>query len=259
MPSDQPRHDQTGLGFFVRPGPHLPRIAYRRIRGKSPGIVFCTGFMSDMTGSKALAVEEWAKRRGQACLRFDYRGHGESDGRFADGTIGLWRDDALGVFDAQTEGPQIVVGSSMGGWIALLLALARPARVAGLVGIAAAPDFTEDLIWEKLPPPLRARLASDGFFEQPSAYGETPYTITRALIEDGRKHLLLRGPIAYDGRVRLLHGMLDPDVPWQWSPKIAEKLTGADVRVTLVKDGDHRLSREQDLKLLTDALEELCG
>jgi pimeloyl-ACP methyl ester carboxylesterase len=251
--------DQIRPSFFSHPEPHAPRIAYRRIRGKSPGIVFCTGFMSDMTGSKALAVEEWARRRGQACLRFDYRGHGESEGNFADGTIGLWKEDALGVFDAQTEGPQIVIGSSMGGWIALLLALARPTRVSGLIGIAAAPDFTEDLIWAKLPPPLRAKLETDGFFQEPSAYGETPYTITRALIEDGRRHLLLRGPIAFTGKVRLLHGMLDPDVPWQWSPKIAEKLAGADTRVTLIKDGDHRLSREQDLKLLTDALDELAG
>jgi pimeloyl-ACP methyl ester carboxylesterase len=251
--------DQTRPGFFAHPDPHAPRIAYRRIRGKPPGIVVCTGFMSDMNGSKAIAVEEWAKRRGQACLRFDYRGHGESEGNFADGTIGLWRDDALGVFDAQTEGPQVVVGSSMGGWIALLLALARPGRVASLVGIAAAPDFTEDLIWAKLPPPLRAKVETEGRFEQPSEYGDKPYTITKALIEDGRKHLLLRGPIAFDGRVRLLHGMRDPDVPWQWSPKIAERLTSPDTRVTLVKDGDHRLSREQDLKLLTDTLDELCG
>jgi len=251
--------DQTRPGFFAHPDPHAPRIAYRRIRGKSPGVVFCSGFMSDMTGSKALAVEEWARKRGQACLRFDYRGHGESEGNFADGTIGLWRDDALAVFDALTEGPQIVVGSSMGGWIALLLAIARPERVAALVGIAAAPDFTEDLIWAKLPPPLRARIETEGSFQEPSAYGETPYTITKALIEDGRRHLLLRGPIAYAGPVRLLHGMKDPDVPWQWSPKIAERLAGNDVRVTLVADGDHRLSREQDLKLLTDTLDALAG
>ncbi|MBI1245650.1 MAG: alpha/beta fold hydrolase [Alphaproteobacteria bacterium] len=253
MPSDQPRPE-----YFVHSGPHLPRIAYRRIRGKSPGVVFCTGFMSDMTGSKALAVEAWAKANGQACLRFDYSGHGESEGKFADGTIGSWFADALGVFDAHTEGPQIVVGSSMGGWIGLLLARARPARVSAFVGIAAAPDFTEDLIWAKLPEALRAKLARDGFFEEPTPYGDTPYTITRKLIEEGRDHLLLRAPIGFDGPVRLLHGMRDPDVPWQWSPKIAERVTSADVKVTLVKDGDHRLSRDQDLALLAATLDELA-
>lgn len=215
--------------------------------------------MSDMTGSKALAVEAWAARRGRACLRFDYSGHGESEGRFADGTIGAWRDDALGVFDALSEGPQIVVGSSMGGWIGLLLARARPARVAAFVGIAAAPDFTEDFIAAKLPPELRAKLERDGFFEEPTPYGDTPYTITKKLLDEGRNHLLLRAPIPFDGPVRLLHGMNDPDVPWQWSPKIAARVASADVRVTLVKDGDHRLSREQDLKLLADTLDELAG
>lgn len=212
-----------------------------------------------MAGSKAVAVEAWAAAKGLSCLRFDYRGHGLSEGRFTDGTIGLWTEDALGVFDALTDGPQIVVGSSMGGWIALNLALARPTRVAALVGIAAAPDFTEDLIWAKLPPALRARLEADGILHQPSEYGDAPYPITRKLIEDGRNHLRLRGTIAYEGRVRLLHGMKDPDVPWQWSPKIAEKLVAADTRVVLVKDGDHRLSRPQDIALLEATLAELAG
>ncbi len=214
--------------------------------------------MSDMTGSKALAVEAWAKETGRACLRFDYSGHGESEGRFADGTIGAWFADALGVFDALTEGPQLVVGSSMGGWIGLLLARARPGRVAAFVGIAAAPDFTEDFIAAKLPAELRAKLERDGYFEEPTPYGDAPYTITKKLLDEGRNHLLLRAPLAFDGPVRLLHGMKDPDVPWQWSPKIAACVTSADVKVTLVKDGDHRLSREQDLKLLTDTLTELC-
>jgi pimeloyl-ACP methyl ester carboxylesterase len=251
--------DPPDPDFFAHPDPSAPRIAYRRIRGKSPGIVFCPGFMSDMAGSKAVAVEAWAAAKGLSCLRFDYRGHGLSEGRFTDGTIGLWTEDALGVFDALTDGPQIVVGSSMGGWIALNLALARPTRVAALVGIAAAPDFTEDLIWAKLPPALRARLEADGILHQPSEYGDTPYPITRKLIEDGRSHLRLRGPIAYEGRVRLLHGMKDPDVPWQWSPKIAERLVAADTRVVLVKDGDHRLSRPQDIALLEATLAELAG
>jgi pimeloyl-ACP methyl ester carboxylesterase len=249
----------SGSPDYLDRGISNPRIAYRRIRGKSPGIVFCAGFMSDMTGSKAVAIEAFARDRGHACLRFDYSGHGESEGSFEEGTIGSWFQDALAAFDALTEGPQIVVGSSMGGWIALLLARARPARVAGLVGIAPAPDFTEDLIWAKMPPSKRSELMEKGVLYEPSEYGEKPYAITRALIEDGRNHLLLRGPLAYDGSVRLLHGMRDPDVPWELSPKIASVLTAADVRVTLVKDGDHRLSRDQDLDLLRGAIAELLG
>jgi pimeloyl-ACP methyl ester carboxylesterase len=215
--------------------------------------------MSDMTGSKAVAIEAFARARGHACLRFDYSGHGESEGAFEKGTIGSWFADALAAFDALTEGPQIVVGSSMGGWIALLLARARPARVAGLVGIAPAPDFTEDLIWAPMPEAQRAELSAKGVLYQPSDYGEKPYAITKALIEDGRNHLLLRAPLAFDGKVRLLHGMQDPDVPWELSPKIAAVLTAADVRVTLVKDGDHRLSRDQDLDLLRATLAELLA
>lgn len=222
-------------------------------------MVFCPGFKSDMEGAKATAVSDWAKRRGQACLRFDYRGHGRSDGRFEDGTIGQWFEDTLGVFDALTDGPQIVVGSSMGGWMGLLLARARPDRVAAFVGIAAAPDFTEDLMWDRMPPELRARLERDGVIEQASEYGDHPYTITHKLIEDGRKHLLLRAPLAYEGRVRLLQGMQDKDVPWQWSLKIAETLTTPDAQVVLVKDGDHRLSRDEDLDLLRATLAELLG
>jgi pimeloyl-ACP methyl ester carboxylesterase len=251
--------DQPSPPAYLSRGVSNPRIAYRRIRGKSPGIVFCTGFMSDMTGSKALAIEEFARARGQACLRFDYSGHGESDGNFEDGTIGSWFDDALAAFDALTEGPQIVVGSSMGGWIALLLARARGPRVAGLIGIAPAPDFTEDLIWARMPETKRAELLAKGVLYEPSDYGERPYAITKALIEDGRKHLLLRAPLAYEGPVRLLHGMRDPDVPWEISPQIASVLTSTDVRVILIKDGDHRLSLEQDLDLLRGNLAELLA
>ncbi len=242
---------------FLDPGAGRPRIAYRRIPGKSPGIVFCTGFMSDMTGSKALAVEAFARSRGQACLRFDYSGHGESEGKFADGCIGAWFADALAAFDALTDGPQIVVGSSMGGWIALLLAKARAARIKALVGLAPAPDFTEDLMWAAMPPPVQAELMAKGVIYEPSQYGEEPYTITRKLIEDGREHLVLRAPIEFAGKVRLLHGMNDPDVPWELSPKIARMVTSPDVRVTLIKDGDHRLSRDQDLDLLRATLAEL--
>ncbi len=232
-------------------------IAYHRIRGKSPGVVFMGGFMSDMTGGKALALEAFCRTRGQAFLRFDYRGHGASSGRFEEGTIGLWAEDALAAFDRLTEEPQIIVGSSMGGWIALLTALKRPERVAGLVGIAAAPDFTEDLIWAALNPDKRDKLARDGVLHEPSEYGEQPYAITHRLIQDGRQHLLLRGPIPLACPVRLLHGMLDPDVPWQRSLRLADKLASADTRVVLVKDGDHRLSRDQDLALLRQTVEEL--
>jgi pimeloyl-ACP methyl ester carboxylesterase len=233
-----------------------PSIAYRRSTGKPPGIVFLGGFASDMTGTKATRLEEWARDLGHAYIRFDYRGHGESPGRFADATIGACRDDALAVLDNLTQGPQILVGSSMGGWIALLVALARPERMAGVVGLAAAPDFTENLIWTRLDQSRRAALLRDGVFHEPSQYGP-PLEITRALIEDGRNHLLLRDPITIQAPVRLLHGMCDPDVPWQTALKTAERLATPDVRVTLIKDGDHRLSRDQDLDLIEQTIEDL--
>jgi len=228
------------------------RIAYRRLAARSgdgrPGIVFLSGFASDMAGTKGTALAAWAEARGQALLRFDYSGHGRSSGAFRDGTIGRWTDDALAAIDRLTAGPQILVGSSMGGWIMLLAALARPDRIAGLVGIAAAPDFTEDLMWAKMPAETRARLLADGVIEQPSQYQDAPLEIPRALIEDGRRHLVLRGPIAIRCPVRLLHGMADPDVPWQTSLRLTERLAADDVTVTLIKDGDHRLSREEDLE-----------
>lgn len=234
-------------------------IAYHRLAGKSPGVVFLGGFMSDMTGSKALALEAFCRTRGLAFLRFDYRGHGASSGKFEDGTIGRWAEDALTAIERLTEGPQILVGSSMGGWIALLTALKLSDRVAGLVGIAAAPDFTEDLIWAVMPPEKRETLQREGVIYEPSQYGERPYGITHELIRDGRRHLLLRDPLKLRCPVRLLQGMLDPDVPWQRSLRLADKLEGGDVRVTLVKDGDHRLSREPDLDLLCRTVAELLG
>lgn len=235
-------------------------IAYRRMAdrsgGKLPGLVFLGGFASDMTGTKATALESFARLRGQAFLRFDYFGHGESSGAFADGTIGRWRDDALAVLDRLTAGPQILIGSSMGGWIMLLVARLRAERCAGLVGIAAAPDFTEELIWEKLPPPIIAELTRTGRWHEPSRYGaELP--ITLALIEEGRRHLLLDQPMEIRCPVRLLHGMADPDVPWRWSLRIAEKIESPDSVVTLVKDGDHRLSRDEDLRRIEAAVAEL--
>lgn len=241
---------------YLDAGPGVS-IAYHRLAGKSPGVMFCGGFMSDMTGAKALAVEALCRRRGQAFVRFDYQGHGGSSGTFEDGTIGVWANDALTVFSRLTEGPQVLVGSSMGGWIALLVALQRVERIAGLVGIAAAPDFTEDLIWATASPEKREALQRDGIVREPSAYSETPYGITMELIRDGRERLLLRGPIALSCPVRLLHGMLDPDVPWQRSLRLAERLTAPDVRVHLIKDGDHRLSRDADLALLARTVEEL--
>lgn len=234
-------------------------IAYHSTPGKSPGVMFCGGFMSDMTGGKAMALEAFCRSRGQAFTRFDYAGHGQSSGRFEDGTIGGWTADALTVLDGLTSGPQVIVGSSMGGWIALNLALARPERVAALVGVAAAPDFTEDLVWHQLPPEAQMLLETEGVIYEPSDYGDKPYPITMNLIREGRDHLLLRDEIAFARPVRLLHGMLDADVPWKRSLLLAEKLQSPDVRVILIKDGDHRLSRDQDLALLTRTVEELLA
>lgn len=232
-------------------------IAYHRLAGRGPGLVFLGGFMSDMTGSKALALEDYARRRGQAFLRFDYQGHGQSSGAFEEGSIGLWAEDAIAAFDALTEGPQILIGSSMGGWIMLLTALARRERVAGLVGLAPAPDFTEDLMWQVFDADKRARLERDGRIEEPSDYGEEPYVITRRLIEDGREHLLLRAPIPLDCPVRLIHGMADKDVPWQTSIRICQGLESDDVEIALVKAGGHRLSEPDDLARLTATVEGL--
>ena len=210
--------------------------------------------MSDMNGTKALALDRFCESRGQAFVRFDYFGHGQSSGAFAEATMSRWRDDALAVFDQLTEGPQVLVGSSLGGWIMLLLAAARPQRIKALVGIAAAPDATEDLMWAQFPSEIRQRIERDGAATIPSAYNGQGYLITRRLIEDGRRHLIMRSAIAFNGPVRLLHGMRDEDVPWQRSLALAERLAATDVRVTLVKDGDHRLSRDADLALLMRTL-----
>ncbi len=226
-------------------------IAYHHTPGRGPGIVFCGGFMSDMTGLKTVGLEAWAQQQGVAYTRFDYQGHGQSSGRFEDGAVGLWAEDALAVFDHVTRGErQVLVGSSMGGWIALLVALRRPEQVAGLVGLASAPDFTEDLIWGSLGAEARATLLRDGALYPPSPYVDPPKPVTRALIEDGRRHLLLRQPIPLDAPVRLLHGMADDVVPWGTSLRLADALTSRNVRLTLIKDGDHRLSRDEDIDLL---------
>ena len=222
-------------------------IAYRTVEGKPPGVMFLGGFMSDMTGTKATALEAHCRRAGRAFVRFDYSGHGESSGAFRDGTIGAWRDDALAVLDEVARGPQVLVGSSMGGWVMLLVALARPERVAGLVGVAAAPDFTEDLIWSTLDDETRQRLTETGAIELPCDYDDDPYPITMRLIEEARSHLLLHAPIPLDCPIHLLQGMVDEDVPWRTALRIAERVRSESVVVELVKDGDHRLSREHDL------------
>ena len=234
-------------------------IAYRAMAGSTPGVMFCGGFMSDMTGTKATALEAHCRRIGRAFVRFDYSGHGESGGAFRDGTIGGWRDDALAVLDRVASGPQVLVGSSMGGWIVLLLALVRPERVAGLVGVAAAPDFTEDLIWSTLDDEGRRTLAETGEIVMPCDYGDDPYPITMGLIEEGRDRLLLRAPIAIGCPIHLLQGMRDEDVPWRTALRIAEQVESERVTVELVKDGDHRLSRDEDLARLTAAVEGIAG
>ena len=242
-------------GRLARDGVEL---AWSLLPGRGPTIVFLPGFKSDMAGSKALHLRDWAAGQGRAMLRLDYSGHGDSGGAFADGTIGGWAADARAVIAAVTPGPLLLVGSSMGGWIALLLArgpglevVGPGLQVVGLVGIAAAPDFTETLLWDRLEAAERAALLRDGVLERPSLYGAEPYRFTLRLIEDGRRHRLLDRPIPIACPARLLQGQRDPDVPWPTALTIAERLAGDDVRVHLVKDGDHRLSRPQDLALLS--------
>jgi len=239
-------------------------IAVRAIAGSAPGVVWLGGFKSDMTGTKAEHLAGWAAARGNAYVRFDYSGHGISGGAFEEGTISRWLEDALAVFRAKTEGPQVVVGSSMGGWIALLLARALAARgessrLKALVLVAPAPDFTEELMWAQFPPQVRELIETRGRFAKPSLYGEEPYVITRDLIEDGRRHLLLGAPFKVGAPVRILQGAADPDVPWQHAMRLVSCLAEDDVVFSLVKDGDHRLSRPEDLERLTAAVEEFAG
>ena len=247
----------------VGTGEQARRIAVRRRSGGSPGLFWLGGFNSDMKGTKALALDAWAEERGRACVRFDYSGHGESGGAFTDGTIGRWLAETITVFDACCRGPQIVIGSSMGGWLALLLAralrgrkVAAPASLAGLVLVAPAIDFTEELMWKRFTPEIKRELADNGVWARPSQYSPEPYLVTRQLIEEGRNHLLLGGMIETGCAVRILQGVQDPDVPWQHAKALVARFACDDVVLTLVKDGDHRLSRPEDIERLIRAVAE---
>jgi pimeloyl-ACP methyl ester carboxylesterase len=238
-------------------------IAVRQQGGSAPGLVWLGGYKSDMKGTKAQALAAWAVEHGCACVRFDYSGHGESGGAFTDGTIGRWLAESLAVFDAFCNGPQILVGSSMGGWIALLLIRALrqlgnagAAQVAGVVLIAPAVDFTEELMWKRFTPEIKSDLEAKGFWERPSDYSPDPYIVTKQLIEEGRNHLLLGGMIETGCPVRILQGVEDPDVPWQHAKALVARLASDDVVLTLIKDGDHRLSRPEDIERLVRAVAE---
>ncbi len=237
-------------------------IAYRRTEGRgaaaSPAVVFLPGFRSDMEGGKALALEAWCRAEGRGFLRFDYTGHGLSSGRFEEGTISQWADDAVFAIEALTSGPLVLVGSSMGGWIMMLAARALPHRVAGLVGIAPAADFTEDLIMANASAEMRAALVRDGIWCESSDYSDEPTPITRRLIEDGRERLVLRAPFPFAGPVRIVQGMADPDVPWRHALKVADAFAGTNVEILLVKSGDHRLSEPDDLARMMRTTGEVC-
>ena len=238
------------------------RLAVRARAGGSPGLFWLGGFKSDMQGTKAIALDAWAAERNRACVRFDYSGHGESGGDFIDGTIGRWLEESVAVFEEFCAGPQVVIGSSMGGWLALLLAreLARRqatrASLAGLVLIAPAPDFTEELMWKSFSPQARQEIEIRGVWLRPSEYGE-PYPITRHLIEEGRRHLMLGSAIEVGCPVRILQGAQDPDVPWRHAFALAHRLPADDVVLTMIQDGDHRLSRPQDIARIIAAVAEI--
>src|SRR5271169_4608326 len=244
------------------------KIAVRAQDGAPPGLFWMGGYKSDMKGTKAQALADWAAKAGRACVRYDYSGHGESGGVFTDGTIGRWLQDSLAVFDACCHSPQILVGSSMGGWLALLLVrelkrrrTATPAQklsatVAGLVMIAPAVDFTEELMWKRFTPVIKRELEENGVWQRPSQYSAEPYLVTRQLIEEGRKHLLLGGMIETGCPVRILQGVEDPDVPWRHAVELTSRLASDDVMLTLVKDGDHRLSRPEDIERMIRAVAE---
>ncbi len=224
----------------------------------SKTFVWLCGFKSDISGTKVTVLEDWAKRAGHGFLAFDYSGHGQSDGAFEDGTISVWREDTLAVIEALGAGELILVGSSMGAWIALLAALALGRQVTAMVLIAPAPDFTQKLMWPQFDAAAQAQIMTDGLTLRPSDYGE-PYPITRALMVDGQHWSLLDGPIEFAGPVRILQGMQDADVPWQHALRTAQALTSTDVVLSLIKDGDHRLSRDPDIARLLEVCAEMVG
>ena len=233
------------------------KLAYHKTEGRGPGIVFLGGFMSDMSGTKAIYLEDWARSQGRAFLRFDYSGHGESSGAFADGCIGDWAEDALEALSKLTEGPQILVGSSMGGWIALLLARKLPKRVHALVGVAAAPDFTEDSMWQGLSDAQRAEILEQGQASLPNSYDDTPYILTRRLFEDGKSQLVLRTPLHLPFPVRLMQGTRDEAVEMAVPLRLCEHATCPDLHLTFVKDADHRFSTPDCLAMITAAITEV--
>lgn len=245
------------VSFFKRQG--FPALAYDVTEGHrtdSPTIMFFPGYKSDMQGNKTAFLATHAAQKGQTMIRFDYRGHGQSEGRFEDGTIGLWRDDALAVFDEFVQNKTIIVGSSMGGWIGLLVAMARPEKLAGFIGIAAAPDFTRD-VRAKMSPEQHEDLRTRGSFSVGGEYSPEPLIFTRALLEDGENHCIMEHEIPIDCPVRLLQGRLDADVPWTWANAIAAKLRTNDKDVIMREQGDHRLSTEEDLAVLAGLVDEL--
>ncbi|MXQ11580.1 alpha/beta hydrolase [Microvirga makkahensis] len=247
----------------VGSGAEERRIAVLRREGKGPPVVWIGGFKSDMRATKASAIDSWAERQGRAFLRFDYSGHGESGGEFEKGTISRWLEEALTVMERFLEERPILVGSSMGGWISLLAARRLTDRrpvlsPAGIVLIAPAIDMTEALMWRRFPEDIRRIVEESGVYYRPSAYSDAPYPITRELIEDGRRHLLLGSPIRTGCPVHILQGMEDPDVPWGHALELVEHLPGDSVSLTLVKDGDHRLSRDEDLERLIGAIEAIA-
>ena len=233
-------------------------IAYYKSLGRAPGVVFIHGFMSNMTGVKAVCLEQWCQAQKRAFLRFDCFGHGQSSGDFQDGTVGRWVDDTVTVLKELTDGPQILVGSSIGGWIALLAALQWPARIAGFVGLAVAADFTEDIIWRRLSYAQRKEIARHHVLYIPDHdNSESSCIISRALIADGRRHLLLKGNIAVTCPIRLIHGLGDREVPWQTALRLQEKIVSSNVIITLIKDGNHSLSRKKDLEYLIKVVKDL--